>query len=72
MVVTIIITILSNFIKKIRKKIASYEDLTLVTGFEPARPSFEGPTSQGHQYISIHPEYINTRLRASPHQYKIK
>ena len=26
----------------------------------------------GTPYISIHPEFINTRLRASPHQYILK
>ena len=26
----------------------------------------------GTPYISIPPEYINTRLRASPHQYNLK
>ena len=37
---------------------------TLVTGFEPARPSFEGPTSQGHHTF---PYLLNTLTPASEH-----
>ena len=38
--------------------------LTLVTGFEPARPSFEEPTSQGHHTF---PYLLNTLTPASEH-----
>ena len=37
---------------------------TLVTGFEPARPSFEGPTSQGHHTF---PYFLNTLTPVSEH-----
>ena len=41
------------------------EDLkTLVTGFEPVRPSFEGPTSQGHHTFSY---LLNTLTPISEH-----
>ena len=41
------------------------EDLkTLVTGFEPARPSFEEPTSQGHHTF---PYLLNTLTPVSEH-----
>ena len=38
--------------------------LTLVTGFEPARPSFEEPTSQGHHTF---PYLLNTLTPVSEH-----
>lgn len=52
-------------INQIYKKNASYKrTLTLVTGFEPARPSFEGPTSQGHHTF---PYFLNTLTPVSEH-----
>ena len=38
--------------------------LTLVTGFEPARPSFEEPTSQGHHTF---PYLVTTLTPVSEH-----
>ena len=38
--------------------------LTLVTGFEPARSSFEGPTSQGHH---TYPYLVTTLTPVSEH-----
>ena len=54
------------------KKIASYEDFDASDGIWTRASFFRRTDLPGTPYISIPPEYINTRLRASPHQYKIK
>ena len=57
---------------QIQKKNASYEDFDASDGIRTRASFFRRTDLPGTPYISIPPEYINTRLRASPHQCNIK
>ena len=52
--------------------IASNEDFFASDGIRTRASFFRRTDLPGTPYISIPPEYINTRLRASPHQCNIK